>query len=283
MTRSAPPVPLPFAKMHGAGNDFAIFRSRGDAPVLTPALARAVACRRFGVGCDQAVEVRPGGAGDLKLVFFNADGSVSGACGNATRCVAAAEMGARGTDALRLETDFGMLEARRDTDGAIWVNMGRPVHDPGAIPLAMPSAGGEDTDALPLPGAPAAVGMGNPHCVHIVDDAEAVDVAGRGAEIERHPLFPARTNVEFASLCGENALRLRVWERGAGITPACGSGACATAVVAYRRGLTGPDVTLAMDGGTLEVRITEAGVWLTGPVALIYSGELSPDFLQGLR
>mgnify|MGYP006285293229 CR=1 FL=1 len=279
MTRSDPPASLPFAKMHGAGNDFAIFWSRGDAPVLTPALARAVACRRFGVGCDQVVEVRPGSAGGLKLVFFNADGSVSGACGNATRCIAAAEMNARDADALDLVTDFGMLKARRDADGAVWVNMGRPVHDPGAIPLSAT----EDTDTLPLPGAPAAVGMGNPHCVHIVDDADAVDVAGRGAEIERHPLFPARTNVEFASLCGEDALRLRVWERGAGITPACGSGACATAVVAHRRGLTGPHVTLAMDGGTLEVRVTETGVWLTGPVALIYSGELSPDFLQGLQ
>jgi len=155
------------------------------------------------------------------------------------------------------------------------VNMGAPQLDWQSVPLA----NAVDPMHLPLPGDPVALGMGNPHCVLFVEDAEAVDVAGLGPRYEHDPLFPQRTNVEFASLIAPDHLRMRVWERGTGITLACGSGACATAVAAHLRGLTGRRVTLDLDGGVLEVDWREDGVWMTGPVAHVFDGWLSPDFL----
>lgn len=264
---------LPFCKMHGAGNDFVIVWSRGAGPRLTGSVARRLADRRRGVGCDQVVEVSDSQIADLRLTFFNADGSRSGACGNATRCVAATEMAQHGQDRLTLESDRGVLAASRGGNGAVWVNMGAPVFDWRQIPLAAPA----DIDALPLTGAPLAVGMGNPHAVHFVEDADAVELAVIGPAVETDPLFPERTNVEIASLRKDGTLRLRVWERGAGMTPACGSGACAAAVAAHRRGLTGRSVWMQLDGDWLHVDWREDGVWLTGPVAHVFDGVLSPD------
>lgn len=268
--------PLPFVKMHGLGNDFAILRSRGASPCVTPALARALADRHFGVGCDQVVEVSDSDAADLRLAFFNPDGSRAGACGNATRCVAVHEFARRDADVLSMETDFGLLRAERGADGAVRINMGKPVLDWQGVPLSEPA----DTAALPLEGSPSAVGMGNPHCVHFVDDVAAIDLAAIGPAIEQHPLFPERTNVEFAERRADGSLRLRVWERGAGITLACGSGACATAVAAHRRGLTGAEVALELDGGWLRVAWRDDGVWMEGPTAHVFDGTLSAEFLE---
>jgi len=266
---------LPFVKMHGAGNDFVIIDSRKAASgVMTADLARAIGDRHRGVGYDQLAELRPSDAADLELDFWNADGSRAGACGNATRCVAARVMDELARDSLRLRTTRGVLLAERQ-GGQVWVNMGVPILDWHAVPLAR----AVDLDALPLPGAPAAVGMGNPHCIHFVDDAETAPVATQGALIERDPLFPEATNVEFASRIAPDHLRLRVWERGTGITLACGSGACATAVAAHRRGLTGRRVRIDADGGRLDVDWREDGVWLTGPVAHVFDGVFSPAFL----
>ncbi len=180
-----------------------------------------------------------------------------------------------GRDEVNLVTARGRLHARRREDGLVAVNMGAPQLLWSEIPLARAM----ETDSLPLEGTPSAVGMGNPHCIYFVEDAEAVDLAGRGAAVETDPLFPERTNVEFASLIGPDRLRLRVWERGAGITLACGSGACATAVAAARRGLTGRQVRLEMDGGVLEVDWRDEGVWLSGPVARVFEGHLSPEMM----
>ncbi len=277
---TARPLPLPFVKMHGAGNDFVVIDSRADphgSGVMTAALARALGDRHRGVGFDQLAELRASDAADLDLDFWNADGSRAGACGNATRCIAARVMAEQGTERLRLRTARGVLLAQR-RDGQIWVNMGAPVTDWRAIPLAQDC----DLDALPLPGGPSAVGMGNPHCVHVVADAEAVPLDEIGPRIEHDPLFPERTNVEFASIVAPDHLRLRVWERGAGITLACGSGACAAAVVAHRRGLTGRRLRLDADGGALLVEWRDDGVWLSGPVAQVFAGELSPDWLAGV-
>jgi len=276
MNAASPPAGRPFTKMHGIGNDFAIFDGRGGAPRLSVALARAVADRHTGAGCDQVVEILPSERGDLRLVFFNADGSPSGACGNATRCVAAREMAARGTDTLVIETAAGLLPAARMPGGRVRVNMGPPQLDWAAIPLAHSA----DTSALPLPDRPAAVGMGNPHCVHFVADMAEIDLAQVGPAIEHDPLFPERTNVEFAELRVDGTLRLRVWERGAGITLACGSGACAAAVAAHRRGLTGPALEVELDGGWLSVDWREDGVWLAGPTAHVYDATLAPAFLE---
>jgi diaminopimelate epimerase len=267
---------LGFMKMHGAGNDFVIIDSRGRAPVTTARLARALGDRNRGVGFDQLAEIREAEGADFALDFWNADGSRAGACGNASRCVADHVMAGLGRDRVTFVTERGVLGAERRADGLISVNMGPPQLDWRDLPLARDA----DLLHLPLPGDPAAVGMGNPHCVFFVPDAEAEDVAGRGKMVETDPLFPERTNVEFATLTGPDRLRMRVWERGAGITLACGSGACATAVAAHRRGLTGRRVVLDLDGGTLEIDWREDGVWMAGPTAHVFDGVLSAAYVK---
>ncbi len=262
-------------KMHGAGNDFVVIDSRGRGAVMTAGLARALGDRHCGVGFDQLAEIRDHAAADFELDFWNSDGSRAGACGNATRCVSDYVMRGLGVAAVNLVTTRGGLQALRRGDGRVTVNMGQPQLTWDEVPLAGPA----ETLRLPLAGDPVAVGIGNPHCVFFVPDAEAVNLAAVGPGWEHDPLFPQRTNVEFASLIGTDHLRMRVWERGAGITLACGSGACATAVAAHLRGLTGRQVRLEMDGGTLEVDWRADGVWLSGPVAHVFDGWISPAFV----
>ena len=279
MDQKRDPSGLGFMKMHGAGNDFVVIDSRGRGlGVTTPALARALGDRNRGVGFDQLAEIRDSDQADFVLDFWNSDGSRAGACGNATRCVSDYMMRQLGKDAVTLVTERGHLSAQRLADGRVQVNMGHPQLDWASVPLSH----AVDLMHLPLPGDPVAVGMGNPHCVMFVDDAEAVDLPAVGPGYEHDPLYPARTNVEFASLIGPDRLRMRVWERGAGITLACGSGACATAVAAHLRGLTGKRVTLDLDGGVLEIDWRDDGVWMAGPVARVFDGVLSPAFLDGL-
>ncbi len=278
MNKTLSPTGLPFMKMHGAGNDFVVIDSRGRGAVVTAALARALGDRNRGVGFDQLAEIRDADGADFALDFWNNDGSRADACGNATRCVADFVMAGTGLDAVSLVTGRGGLHAMRGADGRVSVNMGLPQLDWADVPLSGPM----DTLHLPLPGDPAAVGMGNPHCVFIVPDADAVDLRAQGPRFEHDPLFPQRTNVEFASLVSTDVLRLRVWERGAGVTLACGSGACATAVAAHLRGLTGRAVTIYMDGGVLSVDWRDDGVWLSGPTTRVFDGWLSPDFLAAL-
>lgn len=266
---------LAFIKMHGAGNDFVIIDSRGRDAVVTPALARALGDRNRGVGFDQLAEIRSAQDADFELDFWNSDGSRAGACGNATRCVSHLVLQDLGKEAVELITARGRLRAERRPDGRVSVNMGAPQLDWAEVPLAA----AVETLHLPLPGDPAAVGMGNPHCVFFVPDAEAVALTELGPRFEHDPLFPQRTNVEFASVIGPDHLRMRVWERGAGITLACGSGACATAVAAHLRGLTGRQVRLDLDGGTLEIDWRDDGVWMTGPVARVFDGMISPELL----
>ena len=275
----ASPLGLPFLKMHGAGNDFVVIDSRGRGAVMTAGLARALGDRHRGVGFDQLAEITDVAGADFGLEFWNSDGSRADACGNATRCVADHVMRGLGKDAVSLVTGRGTLRANRLADGRVSVNMGPPQLDWRDVPLAREV----DPLHLPLPGDPAAVGMGNPHCVRFVADAEAVDLAAVGPENEHNPLFPQRTNVEFASVTGPDRLRMRVWERGAGITLACGSGACAVAVAAHLRGLTGRRVALEMDGGLLEVDWRDDGVWLTGPVARVFDGILPAEFVTATR
>ena len=279
MIQTTPQTPaddgLRFMKMHGAGNDFVVIDSRKRAAVTTRALALALGDRNRGAGFDQLAEITGSETADIGLDFWNSDGSRAGACGNATRCVADYVMRDLGRDTLSILTARGLLTAMRHADGQVWVNMGAPQTEWAEVPLAGPV----DTTHLPLPGDPVAIGMGNPHCVMFVDDAEAVELTALGPRYEHDALFPQRTNVEFASLIAPDKLRMRVWERGAGVTLACGSGACATAVAAHLRGLTGRRVDLEMDGGVLRVDWREDGVWLTGPVAHVFDGWLSPAYL----
>lgn len=268
---------LRFLKMHGLGNDFVVLDSRPNGERTTPSLARGLGDRHRGVGFDQLAEILPAPDG-IALNFWNADGTRAEACGNATRCVAALVLDETGAQALSIQTARGALSARRSDDGMVSVNMGMPQIRWQDIPLALAC----DSLHLPLDGDPVGVGMGNPHCVFMVEDAEAVDVATWGARVEHDPLFPKATNVEFVSQLGPDHLRMRVWERGTGITLACGSGACAAAVAAHRRGLTGKCVSIELDGGTLVLDWRDDGVWMTGPTAQVFEGTLSPDFLAAL-
>ena len=270
---------LPFLKMHGLGNDFVVIDARVTAMTVTAALARALADRHRGVGFDQLAVIEDDAEADLRLTFWNADGSLSAACGNATRCIARHEMDKRGVAALRLRTERGILHAVDAGDGLTSVNMGQPMTDWADIPLAEAI----DTLHLPIPGDPVATGMGNPHCSFFVDDACAVDLATMGAQMEHHPLFPQRTNVQFAHLLATDHLRMRVLERGAGVTLASGSSSCAVAVAAVRRGLTGRKVKITLDGGDIWIDWRDDGVWMTGPTATVFSGVLTPEWLAAVQ
>lgn len=268
---------ISFAKMHGLGNDFVVIDSRGADARVTPALARALGDRHTGVGFDQLAELRGSARADLTLDFWNSDGSRAGACGNATRCVAATVMAETGRESVTIETERGLLSARM-TDQGISVNMGQPQLTAEQIPLSE----GLDPRALPFEGSPVAVGMGNPHCVFFVDDAASTDPAQHGPEVEHHPAFPQGTNVEFATAIDRATVRMRVWERGTGITRACGSGACATAVAGHLLGLIDRTVRMELDGGWLTLDWREDGVWMTGPTARVFDGVLSPDWLAAI-
>ena len=274
----------PFLKMHGLGNDFVVFDARKQGLALDAAAARAIADRRRGIGCDQLIVIRPGtGGADAWLDIRNPDGSEAEQCGNATRCVARLLMDETGQHQVRIDTLGGPLICTDAGDGAVTVDWGKAKLMWDEVPMAQAT----DTNLfhLNVDGAKhvaSAVSVGNPHVVLFVDDAEAAPVATLGPRIETHPLFPERTNVEFVSIENEGRVRMRVWERGAGITQACGSGACAVAVAAQRRGLTGSKVDVVLDGGTLQIEIREGDdhILMTGPSTLVYRGEID---LKALR
>ncbi len=266
---------LAFAKMHGLGNDFVVIDLRDGAAPPPPGLVRALGDRHRGVGFDQLALIESDGEADLALRFFNPDGSASAACGNATRCIAAREMAARGVGELSVRTGRGILAVEDAGDGLTRVNMGAPIFDWRGIPLAEAM----ETLELPIEGTPVATGMGNPHCTFFVEDAEAVALEAFGARYEHHPLFPERANVEVVQVLSPDAIRVRVWERGTGITLASGSCSCAAAVAAARRGLTGERVSVHLDGGTLAIDWRADGVWMTGPTAHVFDARLTPEFM----
>jgi len=261
-----------FRKMHGLGNDFIVFDARQRPLALTPAQARVLADRHTGIGADTIALIDPpkDGNADIAVRFINADGGEMTTCGNATRCIAMLLFAETRRDHVRIATGAGILDAWKRGD-QVAVDMGTPKLDWTQIPVAREI----DTLHLPLDADPVGVNMGNPHAVFFVPDAEAADVAGLGSRVERDPLFPERTNVEFATVQASDRIRMRVWERGVGITQACGSGACATLVAAARRGLTGRKATLALDGGDLTIEWRDDDhVIMTGPAALSFTGEI---------
>ncbi|MCL4118794.1 UNVERIFIED_CONTAM: hypothetical protein GTU68_062790 [Idotea baltica] len=264
--------------MHGLGNDFVIIDARGTESPVSQSMARAIGERHFGVGYDQLAVLTDSADADVDVAFWNSDGSMANACGNASRCVARIIMDETGDSSIILRTGNGLLPTLDAGDGLISVNMGQPQLTWDTIPLSKDV----DLNALPIKGEPGAAGMGNPHCVFVVDDAEGVNLETRGPAIEHHPLFPERTNVEFIEIKNRNTIRMRVWERGGMITLACGSGACAAAVVAHRKGLIERNVTIQLDGGNLQIDWRDDGVWMTGPTALVFQGHLSPEFLAGI-
>jgi diaminopimelate epimerase len=270
----------PFLKMNGLGNDFVVVEARSAPFEPSAADVRAIADRTTGVGCDQLIVIEPGEGVDARVRFWNSDGEEIGACGNGTRCVGWLLMQASGKDHAVIESRAGLLVASRVGERLVSVDMGKPRLDWADIPLARE----QDTRALDvtlyedpaLTGAPACVSMGNPHVVFFVDDLEAAPVAAAGPAIERHPLFPQGVNVGFAQVINRDRIRLRVWERGAGLTTACGTGACAALVAAARRGLTERSAVLELDGGELliEWRAEDDHVIMTGPAAVDFAGEL---------
>ena len=271
-------MPLAFLKMHALGNDFVVIDARAGAVPLSPAAIAAIADRRRGVGCDQLIRLEPSRRGDLFMRIWNGDGSEAEACGNAARCIAMLAMDESGREQVRVETVAGLLAARRagDGDGAIRVDMGPARCGWRQIPLAREA----DTGAVDLgPAAPApavCVNIGNPHAVLFVADCDRVALAATGRKLERHPLFPQGANISFCTVESPARIRARVWERGAGATPACGSAACAIAVAAARRGLSGRRVAVALPGGELALAWQNDGhVAMTGPATLAYAGTLA--------
>ncbi len=266
-----------FRKMHGLGNDFIVLDARERSIPLNSAQIRRLADRHFGIGCDTLVMIGHGNAtADASVLFYNADGGETPSCGNATRCVARLLMDERGLARVRIASRGGMLLCEDAGKGLVTVDMGAPRLDWREIPMA------EATDtkefALTVEGMAldaSAVSMGNPHCVLFVPEAEAAPLAALGPRIEMLPLFPERTNVEFVEVLDPGRIRMRVWERGIGITLACGTGACATAVAAANRGLAERKVEVVLDGGSLICDWRGDGhVWMTGPATMPFQGDV---------
>ena len=273
---------LQFLKMHGLGNDFVVLDTRETGVILAPEQVRAIANRRTGVGCDQFIIIEPvrDSHADAFMRILNADGSEVEACGNATRCIADLIMEQTGRDHTVIETVAGLLDAFPTKDGRISVDMGPVRLDWREIPLTE----AVDTGSLllevgPLTN-PVAINVGNPHAVFFVEDAEAIDLERWGPQIETHAMFPEKTNVEVVQVLPNDQLRMRVWERGVGITQACGTGACASLVAAARRKLTGRRAEVILDGGTLEIEwMADNHIQMTGPVARSFSGIIDPSLL----
>lgn len=256
-----------FTKMHGLGNDFVVIDARETPVEMTAARAAAIADRQRGIGCDQLVLLEPSTAADVRMRIFNADGSEVEACGNATRCVASL-LGVPAT----IETLGGMLNVT-PADGGAEVVLVEPRFDWDQIPLAYPM----DSRDLPLAWDEldhgAAVNVGNPHVIFFVPDTDAVPLHELGPRIETDDVFPQKINVNVASLVGDNHLKLRVWERGVGLTQACGTGACATAVAAIRAGLVQSPVKVSLPGGDLTIAWTQGSpIIMTGPATRVFDG-----------
>jgi len=264
-------MPIPFIKMHGLGNDFVVLDARMNAlPAMNAKAARAIADRREGIGCDQLIILMQSDMADFRMQIFNCDGSEVESCGNASRAVALLH----GKPA-QVETGGGIIALEPNESGAS-VDMGPARFDWDAIPLAYPM----DTSSMPLAWEeldnPFAVNVGNPHVVFFVKDADAVELSRTGPIIETDPVFPQAINVNIASLAGENHLKLHVWERGAGLTRACGTGACATAVAAISRGLVQSPVRVTLPGGDLEIAWKRGGtIRMSGPAKEAFRGEFA--------
>jgi diaminopimelate epimerase len=279
---------IPFRKMNGLGNDFVVLDARQHPLALGPREAASIADRKTGVGCDQLIALEPSQQADVFMHIWNADGGEVGACGNAARCVAALVSAERGRPDVTIETESAILGARVNADGSVTIDMGSPRFAWDEIPLAEPF---HDTRRIelqlgpidePVLHSPSAVNVGNPHCIFFVEDVEAHDLGRFGPMLEHHPLFPERANISLAQVIAPDAIKLRTWERGAGLTRACGTAACAAAVAASRRGLTGRELRVSLPGGDLLVdwRESDGHILMTGPYVLDYEGTLPAGLLE---
>lgn len=281
-----PPTTIPFIKMNGLGNDFVVVDGRGGPVHIEAEEAVHLADRNAGIGCDQVIVLESSRHADVRMRILNADGSEVGACGNATRCVAYLLAKENGRGAVSIETPAGDLSANVTSLEAITVDMGEPRFRWDEIPLAERF---HDTRAIelqigpidaPVLHSPSVVNVGNPHAVFWVDDVNAIDLGRVGPLLENHPIFPERANISVAQVLSETSMRIRTWERGAGLTRACGTAACAAAVCAMRRKLVERRVTVTLPGGDLVIAWTpENRILMTGPAELEFRGALSRDGL----
>jgi diaminopimelate epimerase len=280
-----------FRKMNGLGNDFVVLDARSRALGLVSDVVRAIADRKEGIGCDQIIALEPSRKADVFMRIWNADGGEVGACGNATRCVAALVAAERGEPKVSIETESAVLGAVVNGDGSVTVDMGGPRFAWNEIPLSEPF---HDTRRIelqvgpiddPVLHTPSVVNVGNPHCLFFVDDVAAHDLAHFGPMLEHHPLFPERANISLVQVTGPDALKVRTWERGAGLTRACGTAACAAAVAAARRELVGRKVRVSLPGGDLNIewRESDGHTLMTGPYALDFEGTLPAALFQPAR
>jgi diaminopimelate epimerase len=277
-------VTIPFLKMHGLGNDFVVLDARAVPIDLPVARRRAIADRRLGVGCDQLIVLEPptDKDADVFMRIYNPDGGEAGACGNATRCVASVVMAERRSDEITVQTISGLLESQKVGDGIISVDMGPARLDWREIPVA----GACDTNHLPVGAGPlqdpVGTSMGNPHATFFVDvDPESLPLDELGPMLEHDKFFPERANIGVAQLVAPGKLKLRVWERGAGLTLACGSGACAAVVAASRRGLVDRKADVLLQEGILTIEwLRDGHVLMTGGIALAFKGELDRSLLS---
>ena len=278
---------IPFRKMNGLGNDFVVLDARVQPITLGAAEAQRIGDRSKGVGCDQVIVMEPSQKADVFMRIFNADGSEVSACGNATRCIALIAAAETGRSDVSVETRAGLLTASVNGADRITIDMGRPRFAWDEIPLAEPFA---DTSGIelqigpidaPVLHTPSVVNVGNPHAIFWVDDVQAYDLARFGPLLENHPIFPERANISLAQVISRGGLRLRTWERGAGLTKACGTAACAAAVAAARKGLTDRQVTVELPGGLLFIDWTKDDrILMCGPAELEFEGTLTPDTLS---
>jgi diaminopimelate epimerase len=282
---------ISFRKMNGLGNDFVVVDARQSALALSPDDVRAIADRKEGIGCDQLIALESSREADVFMRIFNADGGEVGACGNAARCVAALIAAERGRRQVTIETESTVLGALVNDDGSVTIDMGAPRLAWNEIPLAEPF---HDTRRIelqvgpidaPVLHSPAVVNVGNPHCLFFVDDVEAHDLTRFGPMLEHHPLFPERANISLVQVLAPDALKVRTWERGAGLTRACGTAACAAAVAAARRALAGRKVKVTLPGGDLliEWRESDGHILMTGPYALDFEGTLPAEATDPAR
>jgi len=282
---------IPFTKMNGLGNDFVVVDIRAGGFQLTGEQINRISDRTTGIGCDQFIVLEPPKPGaDIFMRIYNGEGAEVEACGNATRCIAHTIMQETGKDHAAIDTVAGILVAYPgDADGLITVDMGVPRLAWDEIPLAEKF---HDTRAIelqvgplddPILHSPAVVNIGNPHAIFFVDDLDAVDLARIGPMLEYHPMFPERANISIAKVEAENRIVVHVWERGAGLTRACGTAACAVGVAAFRKRLTGRRTEIVLPGGPLiiEWRERDDHVLMTGPFEIEYTGEIPPEMLSG--
>ena len=261
---------LLFTKMHGCGNDFVVIDNRSQQLELHEDEIKLICDRHYGIGCDQLVVINRNNKKDISAhaLFWNSDGSVSATCGNATRCIASILFKETETKIVNIETQNGVIECHKKNNQLVSVNIGKPKISWNEIPLSKDVS----TLKLPLDGAPTATNFGNPHCTFFVDDLNEVDVRTQGPFIENNVLFPQKTNVQFVKILDRAHIKVRVWERGSGITLASGSSSCAAVDAGIRRGLLDKRVEVTLEGGVVEVEKKVTGMWLTGPTEHVFSG-----------